>query len=114
MRAILSRWPLMALASMLLFTPVAWGTTVMEMNLAALTERSEKIFRGTVLDVSETSVQAGGGTPDKIIEECRRSMRVAQMREVDRLEQNLAMLATIGSTHSWGCEACLKAYAKPR
>jgi biopolymer transport protein TolQ len=44
------------------------------------------------------ALQAGGGTPDKIIEECRRGMRVAQMREVDRLEQNLATLATIGST----------------
>ena len=44
------------------------------------------------------ALQAGGGTPDKIIEECRRGMRVAQMREVDRLAQNLAMLATIGST----------------
>jgi hypothetical protein len=58
----LSRWPLLALASLLLAAPLAWGTTVMEMNLASLTERSEKIFRGTVLDVSETSVEAGGGT----------------------------------------------------
>jgi biopolymer transport protein TolQ len=44
------------------------------------------------------ALQAGGDTPNKIIEECRRAMRVAQMREVDRLEQNLATLATIGST----------------
>lgn len=44
------------------------------------------------------AIQAGGHTPEKIIEESRRGMRVAQMREVDRLEQNLAMLATIGST----------------
>ena len=35
---------------------------------------------------------------DKLVEECRRAMRVAQMREVDRLEQSLATLATIGST----------------
>jgi biopolymer transport protein TolQ len=28
----------------------------------------------------------------------RRAMRVAQMREMDRLERNLAMLATVGST----------------
>ncbi len=42
--------------------------------------------------------QAGGSSPDKLIEECRRAMRVAQMREVDRLEQGLATLATIGST----------------
>ncbi len=44
------------------------------------------------------ALQAGGSSPDKIIEECRRAMRVSQMREVDRLEQNLATLATIGST----------------
>ncbi|MGB5628741.1 MAG: MotA/TolQ/ExbB proton channel family protein, partial [Woeseiaceae bacterium] len=44
------------------------------------------------------ALQAGGDTPNKIIEECRRAMRVAHMREVDRLEQNLATLATIGST----------------
>ena len=44
------------------------------------------------------ALQAGSDTPNKIIEECRRAMRVAHMREVDRLEQNLATLATIGST----------------
>lgn len=36
--------------------------------------------------------------PDKLVEECRRAMRVGMMREVDRLEQGLATLATIGST----------------
>ena len=44
------------------------------------------------------ALQAGGNTPEKVIEECRRGMNVARMREVDRLEQNLATLATIGST----------------
>ncbi|MCG8371052.1 MAG: protein TolQ [Proteobacteria bacterium] len=44
------------------------------------------------------ALAAGGGSPEKVIEECQRGMRVAQMREVDRLEQNLATLATIGST----------------
>ena len=43
-------------------------------------------------------MQQGNVNVDKVIEECRRGMRVAQMREVDRLEQNLATLATIGST----------------
>lgn len=42
--------------------------------------------------------QQSGVRPDKLIEECRRAMRVSQMREVDRLEQSLATLATIGST----------------
>lgn len=44
------------------------------------------------------ALQAGDSTSDKIVEECRRAMRVAQMREVDRLEQGLATLATVGST----------------
>jgi len=35
---------------------------------------------------------------DKLVDECRRSMRVAQLREIDRLEASLATLATIGST----------------
>lgn len=43
-------------------------------------------------------VQQGAMQPEKVVEECRRAMRVAQMREVDRLEQSLATLATIGST----------------
>ncbi|MCH8116599.1 MAG: protein TolQ [Proteobacteria bacterium] len=42
--------------------------------------------------------QQGDIDADKVVEECRRAMRVAQMREVDRLEQSLATLATIGST----------------
>ena len=42
--------------------------------------------------------QQGGVNPDKMVEECRRAMKVAQMREVDRLELSLATLATIGST----------------
>ena len=42
--------------------------------------------------------QQGNVVAEKLVEECRRAMRVAQMREVDRLEQGLATLATIGST----------------
>jgi hypothetical protein len=53
---------LLVFAAAMLLAPQIWATTVLEMNLAALTDRSDKVFRGTVLDVSETSVQAGGGT----------------------------------------------------
>ena len=42
--------------------------------------------------------QQGEIIPEKVVDECRRAMRVALMREVDRLEQSLATLATIGST----------------
>jgi biopolymer transport protein TolQ len=37
-----------------------------------------------------------GGGP--VLEGSRRAMKVAQLREIDRLEQNLSTLATIGST----------------
>ena len=39
-----------------------------------------------------------GTATEQLLEGARRAMRVAQMRELDRLERNLAMLATIGST----------------
>jgi biopolymer transport protein TolQ len=42
--------------------------------------------------------QAGEVSAERMLDECQRAMRVAQMREVDRLEQSLATLATIGST----------------
>jgi biopolymer transport protein TolQ len=35
---------------------------------------------------------------DRILEGARRAMRVAQLRETDRLDENLSTLATIGST----------------
>jgi len=40
-----------------------------------------------------------GNTPaDQLLEGARRAMRVAQLKEIDRLEQSLATLATVGST----------------
>lgn len=42
--------------------------------------------------------QQAGLTAGQIVEGAQRAMRVAQMREMDRLEANLATLATIGST----------------
>src|ERR1700728_382482 len=42
--------------------------------------------------------QQAGASPDQLLEGSRRAMRVAQLREIDRLEQSLATLATVGST----------------
>ncbi len=39
-----------------------------------------------------------GTQAEQLLEGARRAMRVAQMRAIDRLEDNLAMLATVGST----------------
>jgi biopolymer transport protein TolQ len=43
-------------------------------------------------------IQQGDISADKVVDECRRAMRVAQIREMERLELGLATLATIGST----------------
>jgi biopolymer transport protein TolQ len=42
--------------------------------------------------------QQAGQSPDQILEGAMRAMRVSQMREMDRLDHQLATLATIGST----------------
>lgn len=42
--------------------------------------------------------QLGSGSTDLVLEGSRRAMRVAQLKEIDRLEQSLATLATVGST----------------
>ena len=42
--------------------------------------------------------QQPGLVPDQIVQGSQRSMRVSHMREIDRLEESLSTLATIGST----------------
>ena len=42
--------------------------------------------------------QQPGITPDAVMEGTQRAMRVAQTRETEELEKNLAFLATVGST----------------
>jgi biopolymer transport protein TolQ len=42
--------------------------------------------------------QQGGVAADMLLEGARRAMRVAQIKEIERLEHNLATLATVGST----------------
>ncbi len=42
--------------------------------------------------------QQGNVPADQLLEGARRAMRVAQLKEIDRLEQGLATLATVGST----------------
>jgi biopolymer transport protein TolQ len=42
--------------------------------------------------------QQGGVATDMLLEGTRRAMRVAQLKEIERLEHSLATLATVGST----------------
>lgn len=55
------------------------------------------LFEAGFREFRRLTQQSGLGA-EQVLEGCHRAMRVAQMREMDRLEQNLATLATIGST----------------
>lgn len=57
----------------------------------------EAIFEGGFREFSRLRKQTGFQSDQKM-EGSRRAMRVAHVREIDRLEQNLAFLATVGST----------------
>ena len=57
----------------------------------------ESIFEAGFGEFSRLRGQTSG-TPAELLEGVRRTMRVAQLREIDRLEESLATLATVGST----------------
>jgi hypothetical protein len=51
---------LLAAAALAVCLPLS-AATVIQMNLGDMVDRADKIFRGTVLEVREGTVQAGGG-----------------------------------------------------
>lgn len=55
------------------------------------------IFEGGFREFGRLRQESGLGA-EQIIEGARRAMRVSQLRETDRLEHNLAFLATVSST----------------
>ena len=50
----------LALCALVPLTQVG-ATMLMHLDLAALTDRADRIFRGTVVDVEQSSIEAGGG-----------------------------------------------------
>jgi biopolymer transport protein TolQ len=57
----------------------------------------ESIFEAGFGEFSRLRGQSAG-SPAEMLEGVRRTMRVAQLREIDRLEESLSTLATTGST----------------
>lgn len=45
----------------------AGATMLMQFDLAGLTDRADRIFRGTVVDVEQSSIEAGGGELPMVI-----------------------------------------------
>ncbi|MBT8069061.1 MAG: hypothetical protein HKP21_12380 [Xanthomonadales bacterium] len=84
------------LAGALLLAFNAGATTLIEMNLATLTDRSDKIFRGTVMSVTEITVRGGGGDLPAI----QYTIRVDESMKgnhVDRQGQQYAVIRMLGS-----------------
>ena len=61
----------------------------------------ETIFESGFREFARLRQQAGLSS-GQILEGAQRAMRVAHMKEIDRLEHNLAMLATTGSISPYG------------
>ncbi len=61
MRRLMHLSLLLPMAFLGLFASHAFATTVVQMNLDQLTERSATIVRGTVVDIEQTTVRGGGG-----------------------------------------------------
>jgi biopolymer transport protein TolQ len=57
----------------------------------------EQIFESGFTEFNRMSEQ-GRVTPDMLVEAAQRGMRIALVRETDRLENHLSYLATVGST----------------
>ena len=85
------------------FEPTFWGGGDLTAIYRDVTREGStpigmaSLFEAGFREFRRLTQQPGLG-PQEVLEGCRRAMQVAQMREMDRLEQNLATLATIGST----------------
>lgn len=76
----------------------AGAVSVLQMNLEELVDNSYKIFRGTVLDIRETTVTAGGGTLPVVVYRFRvdeafkgsfqeaKGMTIAEVRMLGKLK----------------------------
>ena len=67
------------------------------MEARGKTSGMESIFEFGFREFARLRAQ-GGVAADMLLEGSRRAMRVAQLKEIERLEQSLATLATVGST----------------
>lgn len=90
---------LSAVAALALCGPLA-AATVIQMNLAEMVDRADRIFRGTVLDVREGTVSVGGGELPTVTYRIRvdesfkgtyqevKGVRIAELKMVGKLKSS--------------------------
>ena len=85
------------------------ATTVLQMNLEQMVDRADKIFRGTVMDVREGTLQVGGGELPVVTYRIRvdesfrgtfqevKGMQVAEIKMLGKLKPQAASPVRAGS-----------------
>ena len=90
-------WAAVAAVLSLLATAVPQASTVMQMNLGEMVQRADRIYRGTVVSASATTVAVGGGQLPVSVYQLRveesfrgefpevKGMRIAEIRTLGKL-----------------------------
>jgi len=75
----------------------AGATMLMHLDLAALTDRADRIFRGTVIDVEQSSIEAGGGELPMVIYRLRVEESLKGDADVVKGDQAYIEIRMVGS-----------------
>jgi len=75
----------------------AGATMLMHFDLAALTDRADRIFRGTVVDVEQSSIEAGGGELPMVIYRLRVEESLKGDADVVKGDEAFVEIRMVGS-----------------
>jgi len=81
----------------LLAVSQAGATTLLKMDLGELVQRSDKIFRGTVIDVEQSSVTAGGGELPMVVYRLRVEEMLKGEADVVKGDEAYVEIRMVGS-----------------
>lgn len=75
----------------------AGATMLMHFDLAALTDRADRIFRGTVVDVEQSSIEAGGAELPMVVYRLRVEESLKGEADVVKGEEAFVEIRMVGS-----------------
>jgi hypothetical protein len=80
----------------------AGATMLMHFDLAAMTDRADRIFRGTVVDVEQSSIEAGGGELPMVIYRLRVEESLKGDADVVKGDEAYVEIRMVGSIKDEG------------
>jgi hypothetical protein len=90
-------WIAVIAAVMLMTTMPASATTLLQMQLGDLVQRADTIFRGTVIDVEQSSIEVGGGELPMVIYRLRVDELVKGQPDVVKGDDAYIEIRMVGS-----------------